>query len=185
MDMNRYWRASLYNAVVARNMARCCEIDELEIEELFISGLLLNVGKLPLYYSEPDLLLLVEERASVSGLPDYQIERELLGFDHAEVGALLAKSWNFSAQLNRLISGHHAVFSSDISKQEAIISLSAQLADSLNYDNNGSVCHEQPAENEAELLEKLKLSVDEYELIVTNSFEDYLLAYEAFCGSNI
>jgi len=41
-------------------------------------------------------------------MPFHEVETELLGFDHAELGAQVAASWSFPPQLEEAIRRHHS-----------------------------------------------------------------------------
>ena len=56
-----------------------------------------------------------------------QAERELLGFDHAEVGALLIEAWGLSAELAELTRCHHQYQLAQDSKPGALILAFANL----------------------------------------------------------
>lgn len=105
MDITRFWKTSIYSAVLARNL---CPPDlHGRREDSFIAGLLLNIGKLPLYAKEPTLPAAVDALMREHDCSETAAERQLTGTDHTTVGALLAESWNFPAQLQELIARHH------------------------------------------------------------------------------
>lgn len=83
---------SLKTAFMASGLARLCRLDP---EEAFIAGLLLDLGKTVIL--------------SVAG--DARIEKtlldEMLHGRHAEIGALIAKKWNYPESIQRLIRYHH------------------------------------------------------------------------------
>lgn len=105
MDIARFWKSSVYTAVLARNLSHA-DLPATR-EENFIAGLLLNIGKLPLYCKEPTLLTAIDQEMADRGCDELDAERSLAGTDHACVGAVLAESWNFPAQLVELIASHH------------------------------------------------------------------------------
>ena len=181
MDINCYWRSSIFSAVMASNLAKHCSYAEEHIEEFFISGLLLNIGKLLIYYSEPELLEYVEKEMRDSGRPDF--EKEQLGFDHADVGAAMAKSWNFSEHLTKSISGHHRSFSGENSRGQNIMALTGYLSDQLDFKYPKQVSLEGLDFGEHGLMDRLMLNDEQFCMIMNSSYEGYLLAFEAFCGA--
>jgi putative nucleotidyltransferase with HDIG domain len=76
-------------------------------EQAFTAGLLCDIGKLALsvWFEEktPKMLQL----AQLKGNTFSQVERMLLGYDHAEVGAYLAETWNFPKEIVEAIKYHH------------------------------------------------------------------------------
>ncbi len=185
MDIHCYWRSSIFSAVLASNLAKHCNYAEEIIEEFFISGLLLNIGKLLIYYSEPQLLEFVEKEMLDSGRPDFEIEKEQLGFDHADVGAAMAKSWNFSEHLTQSISGHHQSFSSENSKTQNIFALTGYVSDQLDFHYPRQVSLNDLDFGEDGLMDRLMLNDGKFCVIMNSSYEGYLLAFEAYCGAQI
>ena len=83
---------SLKVAFMASGLARDCRLDS---EEAFLGGLLLDLGKTVI----------------LSVAKDYKIDQalldDLLTTRHAEIGAMIAKKWNYPEAIQRLIRYHH------------------------------------------------------------------------------
>lgn len=106
IDMETFWRHSIFCAVIARVLAERCNV--LHGERLFISGLLHDIGSLVIYQSLPMqaeniLNQLCEEPAKSQHL----LEIENLGFDHARLGAALLKNWHLPDSICESIEFHH------------------------------------------------------------------------------
>jgi len=105
VNMDSFWRHSIFCALLARAVARRCRI--LHPERLFVAGLLHEVGSLVLFNRLPevsrDLLLVAEGDEDAL----YQAELAALGFSHAEVGGLLLDLWYLPATLHGAVRGHH------------------------------------------------------------------------------
>jgi putative nucleotidyltransferase with HDIG domain len=76
-------------------------------ETAFLGGLLHDVGKIALDRCFPEEYGPVVE-AVAQGRVGLEVEQELLGLTHAEVGGLLAAQWNFPDELVQMIRHHHA-----------------------------------------------------------------------------
>ena len=92
LDIRQFWRYSLSTACVARWLAEHARGDS---ELGFMVGLLHGIGQFPMRAGMPQEM----KRIDRSGHPlDAQrafAERDVLGFDHAEVGAELTRRWRF------------------------------------------------------------------------------------------
>ena len=81
--------------------------DCLNPERLFVVGLLHDVGSLAINRKFPE----IAERTIVASAGNEQnlarLEREELGFDHAELGAMMFASWNLPQATCDAIHHHH------------------------------------------------------------------------------
>ena len=91
MDMDTFWRSSVYCAVLSRQLGSRCRL--LDNERLFVAGLLRDIGHLPMYQSIPELSQEALQRAARENRPLFLMERELIGFDYAQVGGRLMQKW--------------------------------------------------------------------------------------------
>jgi len=107
--MENFWHHSLYCALIARILAR--QAGKCDPEALFTAGLLHDIGELVLFNRLPEqakeALLLVLDHADE--LPVYQAERQVIGFDHAQVGGELAREWKLPPLLEECIAYHHSI----------------------------------------------------------------------------
>ncbi|MFH1842257.1 MAG: HDOD domain-containing protein [bacterium] len=101
----KIWRQSVLSALSAQLVAQAVKYPE--SEAVFIGGLMQNIGQLVLARAEPELFQLVLESSSSSRRPYHLVERDILGFDHGELGAQLIREWNLSQQLEEAVRGHH------------------------------------------------------------------------------
>lgn len=104
IDMRRFWEHSLYAGVVARVLARHHRAPN--TERFFVSGLLHDIGSLVLYHQRPEESRQALEQAR-AGRPLHQVEQEIFGFDHSEVGAELMQAWNLPAVFVEAARHHH------------------------------------------------------------------------------
>lgn len=99
------WRHSLGVAFTARRIA--VEVRLAPVEEAFIAGLLSDIGKVVLSARLEDAFAAVSAEALDSSRPFHEVEREALGFDHADLGAMIAAQWGFPPELEDAIRCHH------------------------------------------------------------------------------
>ncbi|MCH8134376.1 MAG: HDOD domain-containing protein [Proteobacteria bacterium] len=107
LDMDNFWLHSLVTAVVAKLLARKVGVPRSEISRFFISGLLHDIGQVILSQAEPKLYGWVLEQAKELQTPLHAIEKEVFGYDHAVLGALLAKKWKLPEPIVAAILHHH------------------------------------------------------------------------------
>ncbi len=105
LNMVRFWRHSVYCGVVARLLAERCHV--LHSERLFVAGLLHDIGKLIICNRLPDQARLLQDKINAREGLDFEIEQDMLGFDHAEVGGELLSSWLMPQSLINAVRYHH------------------------------------------------------------------------------
>jgi HD-like signal output (HDOD) protein len=105
IDMAAFWQHSVFCGLVARNLAQRCSV--LHSERLFTAGLLHDVGRLLMLMKLPDELGDIESIRHQSKIDICDIERERVGFDHAEVGHALLQHWNMPVNLCASVLYHH------------------------------------------------------------------------------
>jgi len=76
-------------------------------EEAFLAGLMHDIGKLVLNLHAAEQFDEIVQIVYNENRIFAETERELLGFDHAEVGALLINKWKLSPVLEQVIADHH------------------------------------------------------------------------------
>jgi len=105
LERGELWKHSLSAALAAQLLSKKAKFPH--PETAYTAGLLHDIGKLILdtYLKEnyQEVLKLVEE-GEVTFL---EAEEEILGFNHAAVGARLAERWGFPPSLTEAIGMHH------------------------------------------------------------------------------
>ncbi len=122
----RFWEHSVGTAVAASVLAQYTRHEDRE--ELFVAGLLHDVGKLVEFQFLPKEFLKVLSRARAEDLPIRVAEQQVLGFSHDQVGRLLADQWKLPIRLTEAITCHHRPELAQVAKREAAI---VHLADIL------------------------------------------------------
>ncbi len=105
VDIDLFWRHSVHTGIISRLLSKRCNI--LHGERLFIAGMLHDIGKLILYFKEPELSQQVLLAAAESDGQLYRSEKEIIGFTHGDVGAALISAWRLSDTLKEVIAYHH------------------------------------------------------------------------------
>jgi len=76
-------------------------------EEAFVFGLLHEIGKVILGEYLPEQYANVADLARSRGMPWHEAEQQIIGVDHAALGAQLARNWRLSPMVVNAIAGQH------------------------------------------------------------------------------
>jgi putative nucleotidyltransferase with HDIG domain len=99
------WEHAVATALAAGFVARECRYAS--VEEAFTAGLLHDIGKVVLDQNLPEPDQEVVELVYNDEVTFLEAEHKILGFDHAEVGALVVKKWNLPAPLEEAMRLHY------------------------------------------------------------------------------
>ncbi len=105
LNMVNFWRHSVYCGLLAQILAERSNV--LHSERLFVAGLLHDIGKLIICNTRPDDYRKIIQEVEKGKQQDHEVERDLFGFDHAEVGGELLKAWKMPASLIESVRCHH------------------------------------------------------------------------------
>lgn len=126
MNMKKFWRRSLYCAVIVKQLA--IEIDLMESDRLFVIGLVHDIGHLIMYTSIPEESQHAALKAKEKAKSLYQVEREELGFDYAALGGYMMKQWDLPESFQTITRFHPEPPKADQLVQEtALLYLSSLL----------------------------------------------------------
>lgn len=104
-DLVRFWRHGLGAALAGRALAGHAGLDP---GSGFTAGLLHDIGRLLLVTTRPRHYAQTLAHRAAGDVSLAEAERQVLGLDHAEVGAALAGNWRFPADIRAAVAGHHA-----------------------------------------------------------------------------
>lgn len=96
---------SLCCAMVAELIASEKKIKDLDV--VFTAGLLHDMGKVVLDQYAFEKFNLIMDLVINENVPFLGAENRILGYDHAQVGGLVAKEWNLPEVLREAVSFHH------------------------------------------------------------------------------
>ena len=104
-DMNLFWRRAISTAVAAEVLAKNIGHKD---HDIFISALLQDIGVLILFLSDADTFTEMLDKKRISGKSLCETEKELFGFDHAEISNHLLNTWNIPDTICGPIRYHHS-----------------------------------------------------------------------------
>ena len=106
---DKFWRHSLAVGFCARILARKVRArGMIDPDSAFSAGLLHDIGKVILCCFLPKEHAAVKaERENNTELESYQLEENVLGYNHAQIGAILAEQWKLPSRLATAVSYHH------------------------------------------------------------------------------
>jgi len=158
LPTSKFWAHSIGVGACAKLLAVAKDVPVMGREEYFVAGLLHDLGKIPFgdEYSEV-LAIARKEQASL-----VDVERQLLGIDHQDVGLMIAEKWKLNPVIRDCIGNHHQPekLDEDHRQQIALISLANIY---INIFDIGYAGDSFPREESiAPLLEMAGLSWSEY-----------------------
>ncbi|HLP84377.1 MAG TPA: HDOD domain-containing protein, partial [Phycisphaerales bacterium] len=105
-DMQSYWRRTIYSAAGARAVAK--HIRKVEAEEAFVGALVADIGMLASLAALRDEYIRVTQESPEDHDELVAIERQILSFDHAQIGKELGTKWRLPESLVSCIGYHHS-----------------------------------------------------------------------------
>lgn len=104
VDVQKFWRSSVYCGVSARRLA--FHFPGCDKERLFVAGLLHEIGHLIMYQAIPELCQRAIETAAEHHIQLFQAERSLLGFDYGDIGCEIMEQWSLPESLKEITKFH-------------------------------------------------------------------------------
>jgi putative nucleotidyltransferase with HDIG domain len=105
LDAVKLWQHSVAVGLTAKGVCVLAKRHG-QAETAFLTGLLHDIGKIALDTCFPEAYATVLQKVA-EGAHFVDAEREVLGLDHAEAGALLAADWAFPQAIVEVIRDHH------------------------------------------------------------------------------
>jgi len=129
LDMKEFWKHCIACGILARLLSG--QKVGLSEERHFVAGLLHDLGRLIIIKRLPAACARSMRLSVSKGVPLYEAEREVLGYDHAQVGSRLFAKWRLPASLVTAVGRHHSPPLADRPDNNAPDAAIIQLADTL------------------------------------------------------
>jgi len=135
IDMYSFLKHSLACGILSRILAAQKNFGQ--TEQLFVSGLLHDLGRLILYlyFTKESRNILTRSRNSEKLL--YEVEQDYLGCDHAQLGQYLMEQWNLPLILENSVLYHHNPSKAQQPVPAAIVHLADIIVNSIGIGGSG------------------------------------------------
>ncbi len=104
-EMKAFWRHCIGSAFLAAQLAR--HLDTKLEEDAFICGLLHDLGKFVMVQRVPEHLSMVMREVEARDVLFYEAEAQVLGYNHALLGAMVMERWNLPVNMVDVVRHHH------------------------------------------------------------------------------
>lgn len=168
VDMYSFLKHSLACGILSRVLA--AHLNSNQTEQLFVSGLLHDLGRLLLYIYFPieSHDIITQSRNGAKLL--YKIEKDYLGCDHAKVGQQLMQQWKLPMILESNVCYHHKPSDSPYLIPATIVHLADLIVNGLGIGSSGER-FVAPLDDDA--WEKLKFSPSCFEKVVGQAMHQF------------
>lgn len=165
--LDLYWLHSVTTALIAEGIAGYVK-GGIDTNEVFVAGLLHDIGKLVLAKLMPDAVTAAALKAADSKTPYWKNEEPEL--HHTIAGKYLSEHWSFPPVLTDCICKHHQP---DICKDSALVVSIIHISDVTAHMIGRSVMeHEVAPEISPYALGKVALSPEQFKVIATKAIEN-------------
>ena len=173
---DHFWRHSLAVASASRLVAKNSDTAEpIDIDSAFSAGLLHDIGKIIIACYLPDeFKQLVERRQTDTTTSDYDLEEQVFGYNHAQIGGFLGTHWKLPTKLQHAIIFHHHPSECPVDLMTPyVVHAGNYIAKKSFFDDDESLFTDKL---EDEALEKLGIPEDTIPALCEKLKEEYLKA---------
>jgi len=135
IDMHLFLQHSLACAIISRVL--CAYKNITQTEQLFVSGLLHDIGRLVLYKYYPELAKKILIRAESSEELLHKQEKKGIGCKHTDIGRDLLKKWKIPFSIENNVFYHHNPSGTGNQAHATIVHLADIIAHSLEIGTSG------------------------------------------------
>jgi putative nucleotidyltransferase with HDIG domain len=137
IDMETFLRHSLACATITRYLAALS--NNSQTEQLFIAGLLHDIGKLILLKYFPLEMKILFQTAWASDYrgPFLAVEKAAIGRTHAQLAGQLLKKWKFPEPLQHIVRHHHAPARSQCPDETVLVQMADLIVNAIGLGSSG------------------------------------------------
>ena len=119
-------RHAMASALIAEELSKTVNVKNKH--QIFTAALIKDIGKVILDRNIEGSLKKISNLVVRDGLSFQEAEKKIIGIDHAELGAIVAKKWNFSSEMINIIRHHH---NPDLTSKEGVATAIVYTADNI------------------------------------------------------
>ena len=121
-----FWRHCVATALMTREITELLQTQDGEID--YIAGLIHDVGKIAMASAFPDHFEEIHQCAAEEGSDLMALERQILGVDHAELGAMYLRRQRLADVYVEIVQFHHAP---QLARHHPRVTAAVQVSDLL------------------------------------------------------
>ncbi len=167
VNMERFWKHSIGVGIIARKL--CKLSGQGDPERSFVAGLLHDIGQLVLLKTVPARAGGVINHGRNNQMLLFEAEKELLGFDHATLGGMLLRKWNFPYVLVSAVLEHHQPKRNQKEAEPKLVHCAETIATGLGIGSSGEFFTQPP---DRAVWESLELTPDKLEILIEDLDEE-------------
>jgi putative nucleotidyltransferase with HDIG domain len=163
LSMHDFWARSLRCALLSKELCTYANSKD-DLDSMFTCGLLHDIGQLVFYRSIPVLAREIDLLVESKGIDEIQAENNILGFDHYQTGAELARLWGLPEIIIETIGQHNPRDdTSAFANAAALIRTAHYLCKmDLESDHLDTFCKDIPVDDLSHIIDKVH---DQFEAI--------------------
>lgn len=140
LSKSELWKHSVATGVCAKILAK--KVLPNETEELYLAGLMHDIGFLALDVLMPNELDVVVRTALTEKSPLHEIEQNFYRWDHSDAGGALASKWGLPPVLSDTIRYHHRPLEANEHLQHTcVIALANDIAHQCGFTNHANTAN--------------------------------------------
>lgn len=168
LNMEAFIRHSLACGIVTRILAALNNVAQ--TEQLFVSGLLHDIGKLIFHKYYPDHAKACIAFGHSLDTSIFRTEKKIIGMNHATIAKLLLKKWGLPIELTTNIVHHHSPSTAPNPEKAGMVHLADIIAHGLGIGSSGERCIPKV---DATLLDKISISADNINMVIRQTVHQF------------
>lgn len=129
--LRSFWVHSYATAAAAQLIAKIKDLPSVDVETVFVGGLLHDIGRLFMLTHFPNLYDEALARASDAGGGLEDFEKQIFGASHSEIGAGVAAKWSLPAELVEIVKDHEGPLKDESSVSVIVVHAADVMAKTI------------------------------------------------------